>query len=88
MAMRDKNLCDKNLCDKNMNDKIKEIVKTIEDMAAVTDVRILCQPWIYDSMKRLVEKLELDNHVEVCPVRDMLPKNIVAAIIDKNYKWW
>lgn len=82
MAMRDKNLCDE-----NMSDKIKEIVKTIQEMAAVTDVRILCQPWIHDSMKKLIEKLELDN-VEVSPVVDMLPKNIVATIIDKNYKGW
>ena len=88
MAMHDKNLCDENLCDENMNDKIKKIVKTIEDMAAVTDVRILCQPWIHDSMKRLVEKLELDN-VEISPVLGgMLPKNIVATIIDINYKRW
>lgn len=79
---------DENLCDESMKEKIEKAAKTIQEMAAVTDVRIICQPWIYDSIKRLVEKLELDNHVEVCPVHDMLPKNIVAAIMDKDYKGW
>lgn len=72
----------------SMKEKIEKAVQIITDMAAVTDVRIICQPWIYDSMKRLVEKLELDNHVEVCPVVELLPKDVVAAIIDKNYKGW
>lgn len=76
------------MSDESIKEKIEKAVQIITDMAAVTDVRLICQPWIYDSMKRLVEKLELDNHVEVCPVHDMLPKNIVAAIIDKDYKGW
>ena len=71
----------------SMKEKIEKAAKTIQEMAAVTDVEIICQPWIYDSMKKLIEKLELDN-VEISPVVDMLPKNIVAAIIDKNYKGW
>ena len=73
--------------DESIKEKIEKAVQIITDMAAVTDVRIICQPWIYDSMKKLVEKLELDN-VEISPVVDMLPKNIVAAIIDKDYKGW
>lgn len=76
------------MSNESMKEKIEEAAKTIQEMAAVTDVRILCQPWIYDSMKRLVEKLELDN-VEISPVLGgMLPKNIVATIIDINYKRW
>ena len=76
------------MSDESMKEKIEKAAKTIQEMAAVTDVRVICQPWIYDSMKRLVEKLELDN-VEISPVvGGILPKNIVAAIIDKDYKRW
>ena len=75
------------MSDESMKEKIEKAAKTIQEMAAVTDVKLICQPWIYNSMKKLVENLELDN-VEVSPVVDMLPKNIVAAIIDKNYKGW
>lgn len=76
------------MSDESIKEKIEQAMKTIQEMAAVTDVRVICQPWIYTSMKMLVEKLELNNNVEICPVVNILPKYVVAAIIDKDYKGW
>lgn len=76
------------MSDENIKKEIEEMIKLISKTAAITDIRMVCQPWAYSTIQKIMDVMKYNNVELYAAPRESLPENVIVAIIDDTYERW